>query len=155
MRFELLEALESRTGRNMPIEPPDFFNVFAAQYEPMAAEYFRGSGAEARILYESSDGRHLAVASRYPQGVRFRYGGAVEYHEVFYVVRGHGQRRYPDGTSLDMHAGDMIYVHPGVEIDYLYEPGFVDVAFFWWEAKPLPAELTAGIARRGLSDLTG
>src|ERR1700712_2269272 len=94
----------------------DFFNVFTAVYEPMENEYFRGSGAGAKILYQSQDRRHLAVATQYPNGVKFRYGGTVSYKEVFYVVRGQGRRTYADGTSVEMTAGDLIYVEPGVEI---------------------------------------
>jgi hypothetical protein len=134
-----------------PAAEADFFNVFLAQYEPMDVEYFQGSGAEARILYQSVDRRHLTIASRYPQGVRFRYGGTIDYQEVFYVVSGRGRRAYPDGSSVEMTTGDLIYVRPGVEIDYVYEPGFVDVAFFWSDQNPLSSDITGGIGRRGLS----
>jgi hypothetical protein len=140
---------------NMRPEPPaesDFFNVFTALYEPMNVSFFAGSGAEAKILYQSSDGRHLAVASRYPNGVRFRYGGTVDYQEVFYIVRGRGSRTLPDGRSLSMSEGDLIRVRPGVEIDYVYEPGFADVAFFWSDSRPLSPSLTDGVICRGLSD---
>jgi mannose-6-phosphate isomerase-like protein (cupin superfamily) len=145
----------SQNSVNMPHEPamePDFFNVFTALYEPMTVSFFAGSGAEARILYRSSDGRHLAVASRYPDGVRFRYGGTVDYQEVFYIVRGRGSRTLPDQNPLAMSEGDLIYVRPGVEIDYVYEPGFADVAFFWSDSKPLSPTLTEGLTRHGLSD---
>jgi hypothetical protein len=46
-----------------------------------------------------------------------------------------------------MKVGDLIVVHPGVEIDYLYGPGFADVAFFW-SARRLPGDLVGGITRR-------
>jgi hypothetical protein len=138
--------------RSQPVAEPDFFNVYTALYEPMNVSFFAGSGAEAKILYQSSDGCHLAVASRYPNGVRFRYGGAVDYREVFYIVRGCGSRTLPDGTSVAMSEGDLIYVRPGVEIDYVYEPGFADVAFFWSDSKALSAALIEGVTRRGLSD---
>jgi mannose-6-phosphate isomerase-like protein (cupin superfamily) len=130
----------------------DFFNVFTATYEPMENEYFRGSGAGAKILYRSQDGRHLAVATQYPNGVRFRYGGTVSYKEVFYVVRGHGHRTFPDGTSVEMIAGDVIYVKPGIEIDYVYDPGFMDVAFFWSDSGPLDPFLAGTLAKPIISD---
>ncbi len=130
---------------------PDFFNVFLAQYEPMTVDYFAGSGAEGRVLYESADRRHLCIATRYPLGIQFRYGGSVSYKEVFYVISGRGRRTYADGSSVAMTAGDLIYVRPGIDIDYVYEPGFADVAFFWTEVDPLPAEISAGIRRKGIS----
>jgi len=138
--------------REAPGEP-DFFNVLSAQYKPMDTEYFHESGAaEARVLYQSADRRHLTIASRYPNGVSFRYGGTVDHKEAFYVVRGQGRRTFADGTSVEMVEGDLIYVRPGIDIDYVYGPGFLDVAFFWSDGKPLSASLTGGIARRGLSD---
>jgi hypothetical protein len=47
-------------------------------------------------------------------------------------------------------AGDLIYVRPGVDIDYVYGLGFIDIAFFWSENKVLPDEITAGLRCRGL-----
>ena len=129
----------------------DFFNVFQAQYEVMETDYFLGSGADARILFESADRHHLVVATRYPQGVRFRYGATVDYQEAFFVVRGEGSRSFPDGNVVAMTAGDLIYVRPGVDVEYVYSPGFLDVAFFWSVDKPLDPSLAAGVARRGLS----
>jgi mannose-6-phosphate isomerase-like protein (cupin superfamily) len=133
------------------VREPDFFNVLTARYEPLEVDIFRGSGAEARILFESVDGRHLVVASRYPHGVRFRYGGSVHYREAFFVVRGSGTRSFANGSSVAMTEGDLIYVRAGVEIDYAYCPGFIDVAFFWSDAAPLSASICEGIINRGLS----
>jgi hypothetical protein len=136
----------------MSSDLPDFFNVFSAAYEVLDSEYFVGSGAEARVLFQAPDRRHLAVASRYPHGVRFRYGGSADYREVFYVVRGCGTRTVVDGARIEIVEGDLVYVRPGIEVDYVYEPGFIDVAFFWSDCAPLSAALTAGIRRPALSD---
>lgn len=124
----------------------DFFNVFQTRYEPLEVEYFRGSGAGGRVLYQAPDRRHLVIATRYPHGVTFRYGGSVDYMESFYVVQGQGSRKLPDGTVIAMGAGDLICVRPGLDIEYVYGPGFMDVAFFWSENAPLPASLSQGCA---------
>ena len=123
----------------------DHFNVFNARYETMENEYFEGSGAQGRILHQSADGQHLTIATRYPNGVRFSYGAQVDYMETFYVVHGHGTRTLPDGSVLDMNAGDVILVQPGIEIAYVYDPGLVDVAFFW-SSQRLPDSLTGGLS---------
>jgi hypothetical protein len=123
------------------VDGADFFNVFAASYETMATETFGDARVEGRILYRSPDYRQLIIATRYPDGVTFVYGGPVDYQEAFFVARGHGTRTSEDGRVVEMNAGDLIYVRPHVEIEYVYDPGFLDVAFFWSEAR-LSADLT-------------
>jgi hypothetical protein len=44
-----------------------------------------------------------------------------------------------------MRSGDLIYVQPRVEVKYVYEPGFADVAFFWSDSE-LPAEIVGGLS---------
>lgn len=128
----------------------DYFNVFEAQYELLQSDYFAGSAAEGRVLFESEDRRHLVVATRYPQGVEFRYGGRVDYQEAFYIVKGSGSRVFQDGTSIAIREGDLIYVRPAVEIDYVYHPGLIDVAFFWSDSGPLDPALAQGVRHRGV-----
>jgi hypothetical protein len=123
----------------------DFFNVLSAEYERMATEAFGDALVEGRILFRSLDYRQLAIATRYPEGVEFTYGGSVEYQEIFYVVRGHGTRSFPDGRTVELNEGDLIYVRPHVEVTYVYDAGFVDIAFFWSERRLSP-DLTGGIA---------
>jgi hypothetical protein len=128
-------------------EPADFFNVLTAEFEPMRTVTFGDARVDGRVLYESSDFSHLIIATRYPDGVRFRYGGTVDYEEAFYVAAGSGSRTFADGRRVSMEVGDLIFVHPGVEIDYFYGPGFADVAFFW-SARRLPSDLVGGITTR-------
>jgi mannose-6-phosphate isomerase-like protein (cupin superfamily) len=124
----------------------DFFNVFEADFEAMTTVTFGEVRVEGRVLYRAADDRRLVIATRYPDGVRFSYGGSVDHEEVFYVVQGRGTRRSGSAAAVDMKAGDLIYVRPGVELAYVYEPGFVDVAFFWSE-KRLDPDLSGGILR--------
>jgi hypothetical protein len=125
-------------------EPSDFFNVLTAEFEPMTTVTFGDARVDGRVLYESPDFRHLIIATRYPDGVRFRYGGTVDYEEAFYVAAGSGNRTFADGRRVPMEVGDLIFVQPGVEIDYFYGPGFADVAFFW-STRRLPSDLVGGI----------
>lgn len=129
----------------------DFFNVFTADYEIMGGT-LEGTGADGRILYMSDDRSHLVIASRYPEGAQFTYGADVDFLEAFYVVSGHGSRTFADGTSVEMKAGDLIFVRPGIDVDYVYGPGFFDVAFFWSTDKALPAGLGEGPLHRGATD---
>lgn len=132
----------------MSVDFPDFFNVLDAEYEPMASEVFGDSHVDGRVLYESPDFTHVIVATRYPDGVAFTYGGSIDYLEAFYVAEGKGSRTFgEDRITVPMVVGDLIFVHPGVEIDYMYEPGFADVAFFW-SATRLPSHLVGGLTRR-------
>jgi hypothetical protein len=131
--------------------PSDFFNVLTAEFEPMTTVTFGDARVDGRVLYESPDFSHLIIATRYPDGVRFTYGGTVDYEEAFYVAAGSGSRTFADGRSVAMESGDLIFVHPGVEIDYVYRPGFADVAFFW-SARRLPDDLIGGITRRHQGD---
>ena len=110
----------------------------------MTTKTFAGARVEGRILYQAPDRRQLVLATRYPQGVAFDYGGSVDYQEAFYVSSGGGMRTFADGNSVPMREGDLIYVHPGVEISYLYEPGFSDVAFFWSDTELSP-DLVGGL----------
>lgn len=128
----------------------DFFNVFTAEYDRMTTETFGDAPVAGRILYQSPDYRQLAIATRFPAGVSFTYGGPVDYQEVFYVVSGHGTRTFDDGRTVDMTAGDLIYVRPHVEIEYVYDPGFIDVAFFWSDRR-LSSDLTGGLSAVQLS----
>jgi len=137
--------------KGTPSAEPDFFNVFLAKYEAMEVDYFAGSGAEGRVLYLAPDRRHIVVATRYPLGVSFKYGGKAEYQEAFYVVCGNGSRKLADGTVIEMKPGDLIFVRAGIEIEYVYGVGFVDVAFFWSENSALPSEITKGLEHRGFS----
>jgi hypothetical protein len=128
---------------------PDFFNVFATEWETMTPDMWPEGAAEGRILYEAPDRTLVAVASRYPNGVTFNMGsGDPDVHEVFFVYAGEGSRTYPDGTTVPMGAGDFIY-NTGEDITYVYGPGFADVAVFW-SAKPLPGEFTAGLTKHEL-----
>lgn len=111
----------------------------------MATETFGDAPVEGRILYQAPDRRQLVVATRYPEGVSFDYGGSVDYREAFYVSSGRGMRTFTDGSAAPMREGDLIYVHPGVEISYVYEPGFSDVAFFWSE-RELSPDLVGGLS---------
>jgi mannose-6-phosphate isomerase-like protein (cupin superfamily) len=124
----------------------DYFNVFEVEYEAMTTVTFGDARVEGRVLYRAADDRKLVIATRYPEGVRFTYGGSADYEEIFYVVAGHGSRSSGTGQTVEMNPGDLIYVHPGVELAYVYEPGFVDVAFFWSERR-LDPELSGGIVK--------
>ena len=124
----------------------DYFNVFDADYEPMTTVTFGEVRVEGKVLYRAADDRELVIATRYPDGVQFTYGGSVDYEEVFYVVNGRGSRRSGPAAAVEMKAGDLIYVHPGVELAYVYEPGFVDVAFFWSDQR-LDPDLSGGMTR--------
>jgi mannose-6-phosphate isomerase-like protein (cupin superfamily) len=130
---------------------PDFFNVFDTDYEHLDVEIFRGAGAQGRILHQSADRSHLVIASRYPNGVRYSGAGSFDYHEAFYIVHGSGSRTFPDGTSVKLTAGDLIWVVPGLEQSVVYDPGLMNVAFFWSTQGPLP-DLTAGLSRCGLAE---
>jgi mannose-6-phosphate isomerase-like protein (cupin superfamily) len=125
--------------------PTDFFNVLDSKFESMTTETFADARVEGRILYQAPDRRQLVIATRYPEGVAFEYGGSVDYHEAFYVSSGSGVRTFPDGNAVPMREGDLIYVRPGVEISYLYGPGFSDVAFFWSDAELSP-DLVGGLS---------
>jgi hypothetical protein len=129
----------------------DFFNVLAAEFEPMRTVTFGDARVDGRVLHESPDFTHVIIATRYPDGVRFTYGGNVDYEEAFYVAAGSGSRTFADGRRVAMEVGDLIFVHPGVEIDYVYGPGFADVAFFWSTGR-LPDDLVGGITRRPQGD---
>jgi mannose-6-phosphate isomerase-like protein (cupin superfamily) len=126
----------------------DNFNVFTANYKVMTANMFDGLNAGARILHLSDDGCHMTVASRYPKGVDGSlaepYGADMDYYESFYIVKGTGRRIFADGTVVEMKEGDLIFVQPGIPVTYMYDPGFVDVAFFWSD-KPLPKFLTGNV----------
>ncbi|HWI21951.1 MAG TPA: hypothetical protein VNT22_04970 [Baekduia sp.] len=128
---------------------PDFFNVFATEWETMTTTMWPENTAEGRILYEAPDRTLVAVASRYPNGVTFNMGpGSPDIHEVFFVYAGEGSRTYPDGTTVPMGAGDFIY-NTGEDITYVYGPGFADIAVFW-STKPLPEVFTAGLTKHPL-----
>jgi len=127
------------------LSPADFFNVLDSEgFEPMATETFGEARVEGRILHLSSDRRQLVIATRYPDGVAFDYGGAVDHEEAFYVSAGRGARKLPDGRTVPMRVGDLIFVRPGVEVGYVYEPGFSDVAFFWSDSE-LRRDLLGGL----------
>jgi len=133
------------------LKTADSFNVFEAAYEPLRVELFAGARVEGRVLYRSTDGTHLVIASRYPDGVRYRGVGSYEYREAFYIVQGTGSRTLADGTKQDIRAGDLILVMPGLEQRVVYDPGLANVAFFWSAGKPLP-DFTVGLTLPALAD---
>lgn len=127
------------------MKPADFFNVLDAAFEPYKTTDFGDARVEGRILYRAPDRRQLVIATRYPDGVAFTYGGSVDYQEAFYVSTGKGSRTFADGSTVPMRTGDLIYVRPGVEVSYLYGRGFSDVAFFWSDTELRP-DLEGGLS---------
>lgn len=119
----------------------DYFNIFTAEYSQLQGAGF--GDAESRVLHHGSDGRSLVIATRFPDGGKFTFAPSG-YEEVFYIAAGSGTRSVPSGETHEMKPGDLIYVHPGVEVEYTFEPGFVDVALFWSDT-PLDPALTAGL----------
>lgn len=130
----------------------DFFNVFDADFESLDVEIFRGSGAQGKILHRSGDGTHLVVAARYPHGVRYSAAGSFDYREAFYIASGSGSRRFDDGTTVPLTAGDLIWVVPGLRQSVVYAPGLINVAFFWSTQGPLP-DLARGLRWPGDTEL--
>lgn len=128
----------------------DFFNVFEDHYESIDHPLFEGSGAQGQILYEADDRRHFVIAGRYPNGLKFTSAGSSDFREAFYIVSGQGSRTFPDGEVRRMAAGDLVLVTPEVEVAYVYDPGVVNVSFFWSTDKPLP-DLAPGIRKRSIS----
>jgi mannose-6-phosphate isomerase-like protein (cupin superfamily) len=119
----------------------DFFNIFTAEYSKLEDAGF--GEAESRILYQGADGRSLVIATRYPQGAKFKFA-PHGYEEVFYIAGGSGTRTLPTGETLAINAGDFIYVHPDQEVEYVFDPGFIDVTLFWSDA-PLDPALASGL----------
>lgn len=120
----------------------DFFNIFAAEYAKLEGSGF--GAAESRILYQGADNRSLVIATRFPEGGKFTFA-PHGYEEVFYIAGGTGTRTLPSGETLAMTPGDLIYVQPDEQTDYVFEPGFVDVALFWSD-KPLDPALAGGLS---------
>ena len=52
-----------------------------------------------------------------------------------------------DGRVVDLRVGDVIQVRPGVDAHYVYDPGFVEVSYFWSEQGALPAYLSDGLSQ--------
>lgn len=122
---------------------PDFFNVLMADY----CRQFgggQGPGAEAKMLYRSDDGRHLAIVGNYPEGLDGQAPTqATEHFEAFYVVKGTGMRTRADGSVHHMVPGDFVILPPDLHGAYRYEPGFLVVCVFWSATdRPLPQYLT-------------
>ncbi len=122
--------------------PSDFFNIFPAEYAGLEGAGF--GDAESRILYNAEDGRSLVIVTRFPDGGKFTFSPSG-YEEVFYVAGGTGTRTLPSGEKLAMNPGDLIYVHPDADVEYEFDPGFVDVALFWSDT-PLDPSLSAGLS---------
>jgi mannose-6-phosphate isomerase-like protein (cupin superfamily) len=121
--------------------PSDFFNIFTAEYAKLEDAGF--GAAESRILYNSADGRSLIIATRYPEGAKFKFA-PHGYQEVFYIAGGTGTRTFASGESLAIDTGDLIFVHEDEEVEYVFEPGFIDVTLFWSDT-PLDPALTSGL----------
>lgn len=119
----------------------DFFNVFTAEFSKLSDSGF--GDAESRVLYQGADGRSLVTVTRFPNGGGFTFAPSG-YEEVFYIAAGTGTRTLPSGEKLEMNPGDLIYVHQDVDVEYTFEPGFVDVALFWSD-EPLDPSLAGGL----------
>ena len=119
----------------------DFFNIFTAEYAKLEDAGF--GAAESRILYHSADGRSLIIATRYPEGAKFQFA-PHGYEEAFYIAGGTGTRTLSSGETLTMSPGDLIYVLPDEEAEYVFEPGFIDVTLFWSDT-PLDPALSSGM----------
>lgn len=96
----------------------------------MTTPVFSGSPAEKKVLHRSNDGRRLAIATRYPDGITFEYGRDTAHDEAFYIVRGEGRCTVEGGETFPLNEGDFIYLTPGIHARWEYGPGFMDVAYF-------------------------
>ncbi|CAA9379091.1 MAG: hypothetical protein AVDCRST_MAG32-1399 [uncultured Nocardioides sp.] len=109
----------------------DSFNVLTGDYLPTVLTEFGDTPAEVRVLHLSHDRRQLVVACRYEGGASVISTGSPDAQEVFFVVAGKGLRTFDDGSSTPMVVGDLIFVLPGQQVHYHYDPGFTIVVHFW------------------------
>jgi uncharacterized cupin superfamily protein len=80
-------------------------------------------GGQQAILYQSPDGKRVAVAFRESGAHSFTY----PFDEFLYVTSGRAQVRVRGRDSFELRAGDMAYFEKGAVVDFHFSEDFEDV----------------------------